>query len=61
MQVGIDVRCMHTNFSGLGVSSFRDIATLKFNQIFLLDHELSMVVKKFNQIEPAQKIHASRG
>ena len=28
MQVGIDVRCMHTNFGGHGLSSFGDIATL---------------------------------
>ena len=29
MQVGIDVKCMHTNFGGCSLSSFRDIATLK--------------------------------
>ena len=29
MQVGIDVKCMHTNFGGHGFSSFGDNATLK--------------------------------
>ena len=27
MQVGIDVKCMYTNFNGHGFSSFGDIAT----------------------------------
>ena len=34
MQVGIDVKCMHTNFDGRGLSSFGDIATLKNGQNF---------------------------
>ena len=29
MQVGIDVKCMCTNFGGCGLSGFGDIATLK--------------------------------
>ena len=29
MQVGVDVKCMHTNFGGRILSSFGDIATLK--------------------------------
>ena len=29
MQVGVDVKCMHTNFGGFSLSSFGDIATLK--------------------------------
>ena len=33
MQVGIDVKCMHTNFSGHGLSAFGDIATFKNGQI----------------------------
>ena len=37
MQVGIDVMCMHTNFSGHGLSSFGDIATFKNSQISLSD------------------------
>ena len=30
MQVGIDVKCMHTNFGGRGIFSFGDIATYIF-------------------------------
>ena len=40
MQVRIDELCMCTNFGGSGLSSFGDIATLKNNQISLLDHGL---------------------
>ena len=49
MQVGVDVMCMHTNFGGCGLSSFRDTISLWF-----------IVVEKFNQSESAQKIYASR-
>ena len=34
MLVGIDVKCMHTNFGGHSLSSFGDIATLKNSEIF---------------------------
>ena len=37
MQVGIDVKCMHTNFSGNGYFGFGDTATLKNSQISLSD------------------------
>ena len=40
MQVGIDVKCMHTNFGGRGLFSFGDIATFKNDQI--------SPIKKFN-------------
>ena len=40
MQVGIDVKFMHTNFGGCAFFGFRDIATLKNGQISLLDHGL---------------------
>ena len=40
MQVGVDVKCMHTNFGGHSLSSFGDIATLKNGQISLSDHGL---------------------
>ena len=61
MQVGIDVKYMHINFGGRVFSSFGDTATLKNGQISLSDHGLkSMVIKKFNRSELAQKIHASR-
>ena len=50
MQVGIDVKCMHTNFGGRGLSGFRDKISL-----------WSIKVEKYNLLESAQKIHASRG
>ena len=37
MQIGIDVKCMHTNFSGRDFSGFGDIATFKNGQISLSD------------------------
>ena len=40
MQVGIDVKCMHTNFGGHGLSGFGDIATFINGQISLLGHGL---------------------
>ena len=40
MQVGIDVKCMYTNFGGHGLSSFGDIATFKNGQISPSDHGL---------------------
>ena len=40
MQVGIDVKCMNTNFGGRGLSSFGDIATFKNGQISLFDYGL---------------------
>ena len=38
MLVGIDVKCIHTNFGGCSFSNFRDIATFKNGQISLSDH-----------------------
>ena len=49
MQVGIDVKCMHTNFGGRGLSGFGDKISL-----------WSIKVEKFNRLESAQKIYASR-
>ena len=40
MQVGIDVKSMHTDFGGRGLSSFGDTGTLKNGQISLADHGL---------------------
>ena len=40
MQVGIDVKCMHTNFSGRVFLGFGDIATFKNSQISLSEHGL---------------------
>ena len=50
MQVGIDVKCMHTDFGGCGLSGFGDKISLWF-----------IKVEKFNRLELAQKIHATRG
>ena len=48
-QVGIDVKCMHTDFGGRGLSGFGDKISL-----------WSIKVEKFNLSESTQKIHASR-
>ena len=40
MQVGTDVKCMHTNFSGRAFPGFGDITTFKNGQISLSDHGL---------------------
>ena len=49
MHVGINVKCMHTDFCGRGLSSFGDKISL-----------LSIKVEKFNRSESAQIIYASR-
>ena len=51
------------HFGGWGLSGFGDIATFKNGQISLSDHGLYSPwrSKKYNHIESAQKIHASRG
>ena len=41
MQVGIDVKCMHTNFGRHGLSGFGDIATFKNGQFPLLTMDYS--------------------
>ena len=38
MQIGIDVKFMHTNFGGRDLSGFGDIATFKNDQFSLLGH-----------------------
>ena len=40
MQVGIDVKFIHTNFGGCGLTSFGDIATFKNGQISPSTHGL---------------------
>ena len=40
MHVWIDVKFMHTNFGGFGLSGFGDTATFKNGQISLLGHGL---------------------
>ena len=49
MQVGTDVKCMHTDFGGRGLSGFGDKISL-----------WSIKEEKFNRSESAQKIYASR-
>ena len=39
-QVGIDIKCMHTNFGGCDLFGFGDTATFKNDQISLSDHGL---------------------
>ena len=62
MQVGINIKCMHTSFGGCGLSGFRDIATFQKRPNF--PSGAWTIVhghRKINQSESAQKIHASRG
>ena len=40
MQIGMDVTCMHNNFGGRDISSFRDIFTLKNSQFSLSEDGL---------------------
>ena len=40
MQVGIDVKCMCTDFGGHDLFGFGDIATFKNGQFSLSDHGL---------------------
>ena len=40
MQVGVDVKCMHTNFGGQSLFSFGDIGTFKNGQFSLSDYGL---------------------
>ena len=40
MQVGIDAKCMYTDFGGHGSSGFGDIATFQNGQVSLSDHGL---------------------
>ena len=40
MQVGIDVKFIHTNFGGCGLSGFGDIATFKNGQFSPSTHGL---------------------
>ena len=56
MQVGIDVKFMHTNFGRCGLSGFGDTATFKNGQISLFNHQSSKNLinrnglKKFMQV-----------
>ena len=61
MQVGVDVKCMHTNFGGHDLSGFGDIATFKNDQISLSDHGLyspwsSKNLVKWNQLKKFMQV-----
>ena len=61
MQVGIDVKFMHTNFDGGGLSGFGDIATSqKWPNFPFRAWTVVHGHQKFNRSESVQKIHASR-
>ena len=61
MQVGVDVTCMHTSFGGCDPSSFGDMATFQKQPNFPFGAwTMSMVMEKFNRLESAQNIYASR-
>ena len=49
MQLGMDVKCMHNNFGGHGLSGFGDIATFKNGQFSLSDHGLQVIIKTFKK------------
>ena len=49
MQVGMNVKCMYTNFGGCDYSGFGDIATFKNGQISLSDHGLQVIIKTFKK------------
>ena len=50
LQVGVNVKCMHTDFGGRGLFGFGDKISL-----------WSIIVEKFNRLESAQKILAGKG
>ena len=49
MQVVIDVKYMHINSGGHGLSGFGDIATFKNGQVSLSDHGLQVILKTFKK------------
>ena len=59
MQVGVGVKCMHTNFGGCGPSSFG--AKVSFQIWPNFPFGPWTIVHGGQKIELAQNIHASRG
>ena len=45
----VDVKYMHTNFSGRALPGFGDIATFKNGQISLSEHGLQVILKTFKK------------
>ena len=62
MQVGVNVTCMHTNFGGRGLSSFRDFAPFlfAFKTVNFSLRSMVYIAHGSQKIESAQSIHASR-
>ena len=58
MLVGIDVTCMHANFGGHCLFAFEEYYLSKTAKFPF--RGMDMVIKKFNRLESAQKIHAIR-
>ena len=61
MQVEVDVKCMQTNFDGRDLSGFRVMAPFCLPSKTAKISLLTIIVHGGQKIEPAQKIHASRG
>ena len=60
MQVGVDVRCMHTDFGGCGLTSFGDIATFNFGQNLPFGLWTTIyIVHGFHKLVSTQKIYTS--
>ena len=53
MQVGVDVKCMHTKFSGRSFFGFGDIATFKNGQI-----SMNYIVHVGEKIHASTEMHA---
>ena len=62
MQVGVNVTCMHTNFGGRDLSSFRDFAPFlfAFKTVNFSLRSMVYIAHGSQKIESAQSIHASR-
>ena len=61
MQVGVDVKCMHTNFGWCGLSGFGDNISFQKRPNFpIKPWTIVHGHQKFNSLELAQKIHARR-
>ena len=62
MQVGVDVKCMYTNFGGHCLSGFGDFVPFRLPSKWPKSlFRPWTIVHGRQKIESAQKIHASRG
>ena len=60
MQVGIDVKYIHTNFGGHSFFGFGDVATFQKRPNFPFEAWTIVHGHRKIEMESAQKIHASR-